>query len=74
MANSITQNQINTLPPERTQRAEETINWLFQELKSIFPGWRAAFETEADYLSAKNLVACVGTRKNYETSVGEWDL
>lgn len=36
MANSITQNQINTLPPERTQRAEETINWLFQELKSIF--------------------------------------
>ncbi|WP_239493840.1 hypothetical protein [Haemophilus influenzae] len=75
MANSITQNQINTLPPERAQRAEETINWLFQELKSIFPGWRAAFETEADYLSAKkNLVACVGTRKNYETSVGEWDL
>ena len=58
MANSITQNQINTLPPERTQRAEETINWLFQELKSIFPGWRAAFETEADYLSAKKL-GCV---------------
>ncbi|WP_267958456.1 replication protein P, partial [Haemophilus influenzae] len=53
MANSITQNQINTLPPERAQRAEETINWLFNELKSIFPGWRAAFETEADYLSAK---------------------
>lgn len=53
MANSITQNQINTLPPERAQRAEETINWLFNELKSIFPGWRAAFETETDYLSAK---------------------
>lgn len=53
MANSITENQINTLPPERAQRAEETINWLFNELKSIFPGWRAAFETEADYLSAK---------------------
>ncbi|MCK8938079.1 replication protein P, partial [Haemophilus influenzae] len=53
MENSITQDQINTLPPERAQRAEETINWLFQELKSIFPGWRAAFETEADYLSAK---------------------
>ncbi|HHF0507314.1 TPA: replication P, partial [Haemophilus influenzae] len=34
MANSITQNQINTLPPERAQRAEETINWLFNELKS----------------------------------------
>ena len=53
MANSITQNQINTLLPERAQRAEETINWLFNELKSIFPGWRAAFETETDYLSAK---------------------
>ncbi|EFA28921.1 L-fuculose phosphate aldolase [Haemophilus influenzae HK1212] len=53
MENSITQDQINTLPPECAQCAEETINWLFQELKSIFLGWRAAFETETDYLSAK---------------------
>lgn len=53
MANLATQSQINQIPPERAQRAEVMINWLFGELKSIFPGWRAAFETEADYLSAK---------------------
>ena len=47
------QSQLNQMPPERAQRAEATINWLFQELKGIFPGWRAAFETEADYLAAK---------------------
>ena len=48
-----TQNQQNQLPPERAQRAEATINWLFQELKNIFSGWKYSFETEADFLSAK---------------------
>ena len=48
-----TQNQQNQLPPERVQRAEATINWLFQELKNIFSGWKYSFETEADFLSAK---------------------
>lgn len=48
-----TQSQQNQLPPERVQRAEATINWLFQELKNIFSGWRTSFETEDDFLSAK---------------------
>ena len=48
-----TQNQQNQLPPERAQRAEATINWLFQELKNIFSGWKYSFETESDFLSAK---------------------
>lgn len=48
-----TPNQQNQLPPERAQRAEATINWLFQELKNIFSGWKYSFETESDFLSAK---------------------
>lgn len=48
-----TQNQQNQLPQERAQRAEAMIDWLFGQLKGIFPGWRAAFETEADYVAAK---------------------
>ena len=50
-----TQNQQNQLPPERAQRAEAMIDWLFGQLKGIFPGWRAAFETEADYVAAKQI-------------------
>ncbi|AOF53686.1 replication P [Rodentibacter caecimuris] len=53
MGTLATQSQLNQISPERAQRAEAMINWLFQELKGIFPGWRTAFETEADYLSAK---------------------
>ena len=43
----------NILPQERAQRAEAMIDWLFGQLKGIFPGWRAAFETETDYVAAK---------------------
>ncbi|OOF46588.1 replication P [Rodentibacter trehalosifermentans] len=53
MESLATQSQLNQIPPERAQRAEAMINWLFQKLKGIFPGWRTAFETEADYLETK---------------------
>ena len=63
-----TQNQQNQLLPECAQRAEAMIDWLFGQLKGIFPGWRAAFETEADYVAAKQIWLRVFAKKSQERS------
>ncbi|MCK3657246.1 hypothetical protein A4G18_00550 [Pasteurellaceae bacterium Pebbles2] len=49
-------NNLKHLPqPEVSERAAKMINELFDELRAIYPAWKAAFTSDADYQNARRV-------------------
>lgn len=44
-----------TMVEEKRIRAEQAINKLFEELKGIYPAWKAAFETPEDFQNTRRV-------------------